>query len=180
MKKLPFVQRLRESPSGVVVPVQPEVAGARRPFRLWMTGSLAVVMAAMIPMRYVSDAERSNVMRLLRHSRYDVNETVQRIEAAARDHGLFVLAKMPGAASQTSEVLVLASSVGGTLVVMDEADSKPAMPMSMMVSAVRGGGAEVLIASSSDAGASRAWPELPSDVVRDLEALPGLVDTALL
>ena len=46
MKKPTIVQRLRESPSGLFVPVE-----FRRPFRLWMTGSLAVVMAAIIPMR---------------------------------------------------------------------------------------------------------------------------------
>jgi hypothetical protein len=140
-----------------------------------MTGSLAVVMAAMIPMRDVPASERNSVMRLLRHSRFGVTETVQRIEAAARDRGLAVLAMMPG----THSVLVLASSIGGTLIVMDEADSRPAMPLSMMVREVRGGGAEVLISSASAAGEPQSWNDLPAAVVDDLAALPGLVDRAL-
>ena len=82
MKNFPFVQplvqRWRESPSGVIAP-----SDARRPFRLWMTGSLAVVMAAMIPLRAASETERSHALRVLRHSRFGVSETLQRIEVAA-------------------------------------------------------------------------------------------------
>ncbi|CAM5797612.1 hypothetical protein [Rhizobacter fulvus] len=146
-----------------------------RPFRLWMTGSLAVVMAAMIPLRGASESERSHGLRLLRHSRYDVSETLQRIELAARDRGLSVLARVAGA----PPVLVLASSIGGTLVVMNEADSRPAMPLSLMVSAAADGGADVLVASTHEANASSDWSELPSAVVDDLRALPGVVERAL-
>jgi hypothetical protein len=170
MKKRPFVQRLRQPPV-----LAPAAVISRRPFRLWMTGSLAVVMAAVIPMREVPNNERHNVMRLLRHSPFSVIETVQRIEAAARDGGLSVLAMMPGAQA----VLVLESSIGGTLVVMDEADSRPAMPLSMMVREVRGGGAEVLISSASTPVEPLSWKDLPSAVVDDVRALPGLVDRAL-
>jgi hypothetical protein len=168
MKKLLFPPRLRETPEGVLAPIE-----ARRPFRLWMTGSLAVVMAAMIPMRDVFESDRQHAMRLLRHSRFDVSETVQRIEAAARDRGLPVLALMPGA----RPVLVLASSVGGTLVVMQEADSKPAMPLSVMVRADASGGSEVLITSAD--GGVHVWQGLPAAVVDDVQALPGLVERAL-
>jgi hypothetical protein len=126
MKNLPFVQPLVQRWRA-----ESEVPGARRPFRLWMTGSLAVVMAAVIPLRGASEAERSQAMRLLRHSRFTVGETLQRIEIAARDRGLAVLAKLPG----SPPMLVLASSTGGTLVVMNDAHSRPAMPLSLMVSA---------------------------------------------
>ena len=170
MKKLPFVQRVRQSPAGVLAPGE-----SRRPFRLWMTGSLAVVMAAMIPLRDTSDVEGDSVMRVLRHSRYGVTETMQRIEAAARDRGLSVLALMSGA----RPVLVLASSVGGTLVVMDEADSPPEVPLSVMVREGPDGGADVLIGSASSADAPRDWQSLPAAVVDDLRALPGVVDRAL-
>ena len=101
----------------------------RRPLRLWMTGSVAVVMAAVLPLRDGSQAERSHLMRLLRHSHFSVNETVLRLEASARDQGLSVLALLHG----TRPVLVLASSIGGTPVVMQDADSPPAMPLSLMV-----------------------------------------------
>ena len=52
MNKLPFARRLRGLPSGVLAPF-----AIRRPFRLWMTGSLAVVMAATRALSgWVSDA----------------------------------------------------------------------------------------------------------------------------
>ena len=152
--------------------VQPLV---RRPFRLWMTGSLAVVMAAMIPLRSASEDERNHAMRMLRHSRFGVAETLHRIELAARDRGLSVLAMVPGA----PPVLVLASSIGGTLAVMNEASSRPVMPLSLMVSAAHGGGAHVLIASAYAQSESVDWSELHASVVDDLRALPGVIDRAL-
>jgi hypothetical protein len=176
MKKIvqPLVQRWRaESSSGLLIPSSAN--RPRRPFRLWMTGSLAVVMAAMIPLRGASEDERHQAMKLLRHSRFDVSETLQRIELAARDRGLSVLARVAGAPS----ALVLASSIGGTLVVMDEADSPPEMPLSLMVSAAANGGADVLIASPRRVGEAGDWSELPSAVADDLRALPGLVERAL-
>jgi uncharacterized protein (DUF302 family) len=170
MKKLPFIQRLRESPAGVLAPVE-----TRRPFRLWMTGSLAVVMAALMPVRDVSPSERGQLMRLLRHSQFGVRETVQRIEASVRDEGLSVLALLGG----ERPVLVLASRVGGTPVVMQNADSRPAMPLSLMISEGRGGGADVLVASFAGAPVASGWADLPDAVVADLAALPMLVERAL-
>ena len=140
----------------------------RRPFRLWMTGSIAVVMAALIPIRDISQGERLHLMRLLRHSHFGVNETMRRLEASARDHGLPVLALVHG----ERPVLVLASSVGGTPVVMQEADSLPAMPMSLMVRQGRAGGADVLITPGD-------WLDLPPAVADELASLPRLVDRAL-
>jgi hypothetical protein len=140
----------------------------RRPFRLWMTGSIAVMMAAVMPIRDVSQAERNHLMRLLRHSQFGVNETVRRLEASARDQGLPLLALLRG----ERPVLVLASSVGGTLVVMQDADSAPAMPLSLMVREAHTGGADVLIAASD-------WLDLPPAVADELASLPRLVDRAL-
>ena len=163
MEKIPLLHRLRKLPSGVLAPAE-----NRRPFRLWMTGSLAVVMAAVMPVRDVSQAERSQLMRLLRHSQYGVNETVSRIEAMARDEGLPVLALLRG----DHPVLVLTSRAGGTPVVMQEADSLPAMPMSLMVRQGRAGGADVLVTPSD-------WLDLPAAVADELASLPRLVDRAL-
>jgi len=140
----------------------------RRPLRLWMTGSIAVVMAAMLPFRDVSQTERNHLMRLLRHSHFGVRETVQRLEASARLQGLPVLALLHGERS----VLVLASSAGGTPVVMHDADSHPAVPLSLMVHEARAGGADVLVTASD-------WPDLPAAVADELASLPGLVDRAL-
>jgi uncharacterized protein (DUF302 family) len=168
MKESSFVARLRGA-----VPSRP-VLETPRPFRLWMTGSLAVVMAALVPVRDVPDSERNNSMRVLRHSRFGVNETVLRIEQSARLHGLSVLARIDG----SRPVIVLASSVGGTLVVMDGATSSLDVPLSVMVRAGAAGGADVLIASASPADGAQ-WRELPPAVADDLAALPGLVDRAL-
>ena len=171
----PLVQRWRaESSSGLLLP-SISALKVSRPFRLWMTGSLAVVMAAMIPLRAASEAERSQAMRLLRHSPYDVAETLQRIELAARDHGLSVLAKVAGA----PPVLVLSASIGGTLVVMNDARSPPAMPLSLMVRASAAGGADVLVAAAQPGGDGSDWSELPASVVDDLRSLPDVVDRAL-
>lgn len=171
----PLVQRWRaESSSGLLMP-SVSALKASRPFRLWMTGSLAVVMAAMIPLRSASEVQRSQAMRLLRHSPYDVAETLQRIEVAARDRGLSVLAKVAGA----PPVLVLAASIGGTLAVMNDAGSAPAMPLSLMVSASAAGGADVLVAAAQRDGDGSDWSELPASVVDDLRALPDVVDRAL-
>jgi hypothetical protein len=168
MKKLRWIDRSR---TGVIPGL---VAESRRPLRLWMTGSLAVVMAALVPMRAADAEERGGYLRLLRHSRFDVTETVQRIEAAARDCGLSVLVRVSGA----RPVIVLASSVGGTPIVMHEADSQPATPMSMLVRAVEGGGAAVFIGSHLQ-GEPSDWPDLPVAVAEDLAALPGIVARAL-
>ena len=176
ISKLPFSRR-----RGAFRSRADEPGEARRPFRFWMTGSLAVVMAAMLPLSEgndgsdASDAEPDTAMRLLRHSRYSVGETVQRLEAAARDQGLSVLALMPG----VRPVLVLGSSVGGTLVVMQEADSRPAMPLSVMVREASEGGADVMVAQAATERPSLDWQDLPAAVVDDLAALPVLVDRAL-
>ena len=139
-----------------------------------MTGSLAVVMAAMLPLRTASETDRS--LRLLRHSRYNVSETLQRLELAARDQGLSVLAKLAGA----PPMLVLASTIGGTLAVMSDADSRPEMPLSLMVRPAADGGADVLVASAQRVDdAASDWSELPRSVVADLQALPGVVERAL-
>ena len=150
------------------------MASTRRPFRLWMTGSLAVVMAALIPMRDVNLTDRNSTLRLLRHSRFDVSETVLRIEAAARSQGLSVLARVAGA----RPVIVLASAVGGTLVVMDEANSQPAVPLSMVVHPVEGGGADVLVSLALRPEIAD-WHDLPAAVAHDLAALPAWVAQAL-
>ncbi len=168
MKDSLFVSRLRGATSpGLAVEAQ-------RPFRLWMTGSLAVVMAALVPVRDVSDSEPNTSMRVLRHSRFGVNETVLRIEQSARLHGLSVLARIDG----SRPVIVLASSVGGTLVVMDGVTSALDVPMSVMVRAGVAGGADVLIAANAPLGTDR-WSELPAAVADDLAALPELVASAL-
>jgi hypothetical protein len=154
--------------------VAPAPALRRRPARLWMTGSLAVVMMALMPGRFAASEERPRSSKVARPSPYSVDETVQRIEAAARGDGLSVLVRLDGA----RPVIVLASSVGGTPVVLDENGARPDMPLALQVRAGAGGGSEVLIAASAEASDSD-WTELPAGVAEDLARLPGMLDRAL-
>ena len=142
----------------------------RTPFRLWMTGSLAVVMASLCTGRGVLDDERlAGSMRVLKHSPYSVKET--RIEDAVRAHGHEVIARI----GPQGSVIVLASSVGGTPVLMESADSSPDVPLSVQVRRTADGGADVLIPQSLDSG----WDGMPSPVAEELAGLPELLDRAL-
>jgi hypothetical protein len=144
------------------------------PFRLWMTGSLAVVMVALMPGRIAASEERLRSPKVSRHSPYSVEETLQRIEAAARGDGMSVLMRLDDA----RHVIVLASSVGGTPVRMQAAGAAPDMPLAVQVCQHPGGGAEVLIAACAEDRDSD-WTELPRAVVDDLARLPGMLDRAL-
>lgn len=151
-------------------PRRPEdVPALRKPHRLWMTGSFAVVMAALGPAQ-----DRISTKRVFRQSPYGLHETVQRLEAEARHQGLSVLAETDDA----QPVIVLGSSIGGTPVVMDRANSRPDVPLSVGVRERVGGGVEVLLADAAEERDSD-WADLPSEVTHDLAALPGWVDRAL-
>jgi hypothetical protein len=139
-----------------------------------MTGSVAVVMVALMPGRYSVGEERQRAAKVARQSPYGVDETVQRIEAAALGDGLSVLMRLDGA----RPVIVLASSVGGTPVVLEESGARPDMPLAVQVRAAAEGRSEVLIAASADA-ADSDWTELPAGVAEDLARLPGMLDRAL-
>lgn len=147
----------------------------RRPFRLWMTGSIAVVMAALMPSRASAESEQNETHRVLRHSRYGVTETVQRIEAAALSQGLSVLARL---AASPHSVIVFESSVGGTLVVMDESNARVEIPFSLQVRESADGGADVFLATLAEA-ATGQWQDVPERVVADLALLPELIDRAV-
>jgi hypothetical protein len=144
------------------------------PFRLWMTGSLAVVMAALQPGRIANSDERLRSPKVSRLSPYDVEETMQRIEQEARGDGMSVLARLDDA----RHVIVLASSVGGTPVLMRASDGAPDMPLALHVRRHPAGGAEVLVAACAEDRDSD-WTELPLGVAEELARLPGVLDRAL-
>jgi len=149
-------------------------ATPRRPYRLWMSGSVAVVMAALLPMRNTSANPSDTFAGSVRHSRFSVMETIKRIEEAALRHGLTVLARTGG----DRPVIVLASSAGGTLVVMNEGNSQPDVPLSVQVRENQGGGADVWI-SAGPSQLGDEWRDLPAALAHDLVSLPSLVDSAL-
>ena len=146
----------------------------RRPYRLWMSGSVAVVMAAVLPMRNATASLAETLGGSLRHSRFSVNETVKRIEETALRHGLTVLART----DRDRPVIVLASSAGGTLVVMNEGNPQPDVPLSVQVRESQDGGADVWI-SAGPSQFGDEWRDLPAALARELVSLPSLVDTAL-
>ena len=145
-----------------------------RPFRCWMTGCVAVVMAALGGGR---DADARDAQSLTRSSRYGVGETLQRIEASAQQHGFTVFARVDaaesrhGAAAQAA-VIVFESSRGGTPVMMAGPGAAPELPLTVRVRSSRSGGSEVTISGAH-------WDDLPSDVSHDLDELPALVADAL-
>jgi len=159
--------------------LKPHPRPPRRPMRLWMTGSLAVVMAALLPSRSLAealaDAERAESQRVMRHSRHGVIETVQRIEEAALSRGLSVLARL---SVPKQPVIVLASSVGGTLVVMDESTERVQMPFCLQVRPRAGGGAEILLPALAAPQSLAEWLDVPERVVADLALLPAVIEQA--
>lgn len=143
----------------------------RKPFRFWMTGSLAVVMAALVTGRGTFDEPQNN-RRVVRHSRFGVDETVLRIEAAARQAGQGVIARVEG----ESLVIVLASSIGGTPVLMAAEGDQPDVPLAVQVRSAADGGAEVLLSSPAQV---LLGDGMPARVAEELAALPDLLDRAL-
>lgn len=147
----------------------------KHPFRFWMTGSVAVVMAALGIGRSALAHERHP---LSQSSRFRVTETVQRIEACALEHGLSVFTRVGSVTNPYGEreefmLIVFASSAGdGTPVLMEGPGSQPEVPLAVAVRADPTGGAEVLFSGSD-------WDDLPANVTRDLTELPILVADAL-
>jgi len=150
------------------------------PIRFWMTGAIAVVMAALAGGRVQAATERQMLARM---SPYTVSQTAQRIEARARQHGLsvFVRVRQPGAAVQGQSgdtlVLVLESSQGGTPIVMqgEGADMRSDLPLRLELRAHSDGSSEVWIPNPGmgDMG------HLPPGLAADLAELPSLVADAI-
>ncbi len=149
-------------------PVEPPEGGARVPHRWWTTGSLAVVMAALLPLRDLAERHGDDGLHLLGSSRFDTAETVRRIERAAAGHGLFVLTKLRG----EWPLIVLASFAGETPVVMETADADPALPLGLLLRPSQSG-AEVLVR----AVVSPVWE--PGRAADRLASLPRVLEQAL-
>jgi hypothetical protein len=149
----------------------------KNPFRLWMTGGIAVLVAAVGGLRGDGDDERLTLARI---SRYGMAETVQRIEASAQRHGMHVLVCLPqarpDAAGDARCVLVLESTQGGTPVVMEREGARPDLLLSVTLQRRRTGGTEVFVHE----GLTGDLPEGLSAALRhDLADLPRVLEEAL-
>lgn len=142
-----------------------------RLFRFWMTGSIAVLAAALGGGKSAAAEERQP---LLRTSRYGVAETIERLEARAHEHGLNVFARMPSIWRGQSDdtTIVFESERGGTPVVMETPDSLPNLPLAISVHRNDAGDVEVVLQLID-------WEGLPPEVARDMTRLPALVEAAL-
>ena len=153
----------------------------KQPMRVWRTGALAVVMAALG--QASSAVGRSGVeerQAVRRHSPYGVAETVLRIEASARQRGMAVFARFeqgakvaPERAGGAGQVIVLESVEGGTPVVMGDTPPRMEVPLSVLVRRAGEGGTEVLI------GAGPQWDAMPQALAHDLAELSQVVGDAL-
>lgn len=147
----------------------------KQPFRFWMTGCAAVLVASM-GAQARGDTRGDDRGAGMRHSRYGLKETVLRLEASAQRRGLQVLAHVaaPRRLGDGGEslLIVFASAAGGTPVVMDRAGGTPQAPLALVVSAGRLGEAEVAVPPAD-------WAGLPEGVEKELAALPQLVEEAL-
>ena len=172
----------------------------KHPFRFWMTGCVAVVSMALGGSRAAwaddrDDAEGRSGRGQWQTSRFDVSETMRRLEASARVHGLGVFARWaptaggaehgapraPSSGAARREdlregaVLVFESVQGGTPVLMHGGSAAPDLPLSLCVRSRADGRAEVRLPPA----AAAYGDELPADVALELTGLPALVADAL-
>lgn len=156
---------------------RPHPGGERRAPRRWMTGSLAVVMASVCSVGASATTDRRSHIR---QSPYGVAETARRLEAAAQATGLQVLANVapPVPSPIPHRIVVLASSEGGTPVLLDRPGALPDMPMALHVEATAGGGAQVRL-TEVDLDPRDGDGDWPSSVAGELAELPRIVDQAL-
>jgi hypothetical protein len=147
----------------------------KQPFRFWMTGCVAVVMASLSGGRALANERHP----LTQSSRYRVAETVERIEACAHKHGLSVFARLartpskrPGESGEFALIVFESASLDGTPVLMESPGSPPEVPLTVYVRSGESGGTEVLFTGTD-------WADLPPSVSRSLTELPMLVADAL-
>lgn len=160
----------------------PHLSGMDKPFRFWMTGGVAVVVAALGGRANAANDEQQPLM-LTSLSPYSVAETVQRIEAFAQQRGLPVLARVAqpspdsGDDTRARQVIVLESTQGGTPVLMNTANARPNLPLSVVVQRGLTGATEVLLPE----GLLKGLPaEASAAVQHDVARLPGVVAEAVL
>ena len=136
--------------------------------RFWMTGCMAVVMAA-VSGDLVRELSEDDVTA--RYSQYDADETLRKLETAARGHGYTVFARVAAPAGEANQgrsmALVLGVPEGGTPVMVDEARASIAAPLALTIVTRADGRTEVRVPGG---------PEVP---IAGLVPLDSLVDSAL-
>lgn len=157
--------------------------------RYWITGCMALVLlaAGQTPSRAESESARRGW--ITRTSRYSVDETIDKLEKAAHERGIAVFAKVdnrPATANPSatvadgeasgSQVLVLGPDDTGTPVMQSENRARIELPLQIRVE--RGPDGRTVVAVNDSAYLAEQGGA-PSDVLSNVAALPGLIDSAL-
>ena len=148
------------------------------PWRYWVTGCMAVVMLSLTEARAQSNG------LITRASRFSVKETLQRIEATATARGLTIFARIDhggeaaraGLSMRATQLLVLGNPKGGTPVMQAAPSAAIDLPLKVLVAEKADGTTEVSI---NDGRWLAERHGLPSELVKNVSALPDLLDAAL-
>ena len=155
--------------------------------RYWMTGCMALVLlvagrGASAVDRDENDPDERHAM-ITASSQQPLDETLRRLQTAARRHGLEVMVNMAsaGGAGESERVLVLGHRDDGCTPVVqaattDAGEGQWALPMRLLVKTSADGATHI---SYGDPGALRASGELPPEMLHDVAALPSIVSAAL-
>lgn len=155
--------------------------------RYWMTGCMALVLLAaqQAPARQQrvdADSTRRGLLKLT--SKYNLDETISKIENAARQRGLPVLAIVAPRQSAldnsdkpaSTQVLVLGDEGGTTPVVQSTGDQGIELPLKVVVAQQPDGSTAVEISDPAALGEANGLPE---QMVQSMAAMPDWVDAAL-
>lgn len=157
--------------------------------RYWISGCMALVLlaAGQTPGRAESDSARRGW--ITRTSRFSVDETMAKLERAAQERGIAVFAKVDnrtpaalggeaatGDHQPASQVLVLSADDAGTPVMQSESRARIELPLQIRVE--RGPDGRTVVAVNDSAYLAEQGGA-PSDVLSNVAALPGLIDSAL-
>jgi uncharacterized protein (DUF302 family) len=152
----------------------------RRPVRFWMTGCVAIVMAALTssPARARPELEELRMRtRSALSSPYDVAETVCKIEEAAHARGWLVFAKVqPNEWDTPSATIVLASPEGVTPVLQGEPATGLELPLRIEVTRTQDGRTQV---SYHDMQRDERRADMPESAIQSLAPLSEVLEAAL-
>lgn len=155
--------------------------------RYWISGCMAVILAAAGRMPNPDDTTRSSQKWVSLKTHLSVKEAAAQIEALAREGQTPVVVRtsaagralQPSARSDTT-VLVLGDAAGQTPVVQAQGDQLPDLPLGIVISRTPDGQTQVRYAEP-DWGTAGApgQASVPPDWQARIKALPGLIRSAL-
>jgi uncharacterized protein (DUF302 family) len=155
--------------------------------RYWISGCMAVILAAAGRMPDPDDTTRSSSKWVSLKTHLSVKQAAAQIEALAREGQTPVLVRTSAAgralktsAGTDTTVLVLGDAAGQTPVVQTQGDQLPDLPLGIVISRTHDGLTQVRYAEPDWAreGAPKQTDVPPAWQAR-VKALPGLIKSAL-